>query len=173
LLLDCGDGREEYLEILFALLEKEKVEKLNVVVTHSHLDHVGGLVAILERQMPASRLISFTDGQIFKFDSTESKHLEAEDCSKVYRKDRIKDTTAGPGQHTIEAPPNPREIQGFHTPGHKDDHFVFVYGDVLFSGDCVLGDGSSTTFNDLSQYMKSLERVLSLVHRFSCIVRGR
>lgn len=52
------------------------------------------------------------------------------------------------------------------TPGHADDHFVFLTADgVCFSGDLVLGTGSSFVPPDggsLSAYMDSLARVREL-----------
>ena len=52
------------------------------------------------------------------------------------------------------------------TPGHADDHFVFLTRDgVCFSGDLVLGTGSSFVPPDggsLSAYMDSLARVREL-----------
>lgn len=52
------------------------------------------------------------------------------------------------------------------TPGHADDHFVYLTGDrVCFSGDLVLGSGSSFVPPDggsLAAYMDSLIRVREL-----------
>jgi glyoxylase-like metal-dependent hydrolase (beta-lactamase superfamily II) len=47
-------------------------------------------------------------------------------------------------------------------PGHSRDHFGFVLGDVLFSGDAVLGEGSvfiSSYPGALSSYLEALERL--------------
>ncbi len=58
-------------------------------------------------------------------------------------------------------------ISAVHTPGHSPDHFVFfVPGtDALFTGDAVLGRGTSVIDppeGDLGAYMKSLERMAGL-----------
>ena len=46
-------------------------------------------------------------------------------------------------------------------PGHCEDHYGFVVAEdaALISGDCILGCGT-TTFNNLSEYMESLQKVL-------------
>lgn len=45
-----------------------------------------------------------------------------------------------------------------HTPGHADDHLCFRIGNVLFTGDHIIG-GSSVMVEDLGSYMASLEKV--------------
>lgn len=50
------------------------------------------------------------------------------------------------------------ELLVIHTPGHSDDHLCFRAGDVLFSGDHVIG-GSSVMIEDLGAYLRSLEKV--------------
>lgn len=45
-----------------------------------------------------------------------------------------------------------------YTPGHADDHLCFRLGNVLFTGDHIMG-GSSVMVDDLSPYMASLRRL--------------
>jgi glyoxylase-like metal-dependent hydrolase (beta-lactamase superfamily II) len=48
------------------------------------------------------------------------------------------------------------------TPGHSADHVAFLYGGVAFSGDAVLGQGSSLIIpfpGALTAYLESLERL--------------
>ena len=49
------------------------------------------------------------------------------------------------------------------TPGHAQDHLVFYLKeeDTLFSGDCVLGEGS-VVFEDLLSYLQSLNKIIGL-----------
>ena len=53
------------------------------------------------------------------------------------------------------------------TPGHARDHVVFVWSDVCFCGDLILGEGSTIVppaafGGSLTDYMDSLERVREL-----------
>lgn len=45
-----------------------------------------------------------------------------------------------------------------HTPGHADDHLCFRVGDVLFTGDHIMG-GSSVMVEDLGAYLSSLRKL--------------
>ena len=45
-----------------------------------------------------------------------------------------------------------------HTPGHADDHLCFRAGNVLFTGDHIMG-GSSVMVDDMGSYLRSLEKL--------------
>jgi glyoxylase-like metal-dependent hydrolase (beta-lactamase superfamily II) len=45
-----------------------------------------------------------------------------------------------------------------HTPGHSDDHLCFRAGDVLFTGDHIMG-GSSVMVEDMGPYLSSLQKL--------------
>ncbi len=49
-------------------------------------------------------------------------------------------------------------LEVVHTPGHADDHLCFRVGNVLFSGDHIIG-GSSVMVEDLGSYLESLRRL--------------
>lgn len=49
-------------------------------------------------------------------------------------------------------------LEVVHTPGHSDDHLCFRAGDVLFSGDHIIG-GSSVMVDEMGPYMASLEKL--------------
>ena len=53
------------------------------------------------------------------------------------------------------------------TPGHTEDHLCFVSGTIMFSGDLILGEGSTIVppadqGGSLGKYMDSLRRVQGL-----------
>lgn len=65
------------------------------------------------------------------------------------------------------------EISALHTPGHMGNHLCFVWGDVIFSGDHVMGWAStlvSPPDGDMTDYMVSLERLARAGAR--CLMPG-
>lgn len=52
-------------------------------------------------------------------------------------------------------------LQAIYTPGHSDDHLCFLSGDVLFTGDHIMG-GSSVLITDAMSYMDSLQKLTEL-----------
>lgn len=48
------------------------------------------------------------------------------------------------------------------TPGHADDHLAFIAGDVAFTGDAVLGEGSVFVIGALAAYLAALESLRAL-----------
>lgn len=50
------------------------------------------------------------------------------------------------------------EVQVVHTPGHADDHLCFRTGNVLFTGDHIMG-GSSVMVEKMGPYLDSLKKL--------------
>ncbi|MDH3189171.1 MAG: MBL fold metallo-hydrolase [Acidimicrobiia bacterium] len=73
----------------------------------------------------------------------------------------------GPGPHFrpdivlvdgASVPLGDTQIEVIHTPGHADDHLCFRVGDVLFSGDHIIG-GSSVMVETMGPYLDSLKKL--------------
>jgi ribonuclease/clavin/mitogillin len=145
LLLDTSEpNKKDYIDLLEQVLKEEKASISDIVISHWHADHIGGLKDIRERKLvddccrvwkfprndaaenfDALGLLKLTDEQTFNVD---------EDVFKIY-----------------------------HTPGHTTDHAIIfnTRKNIVFSADCILGEGTAV-FEDLYDYMRSLERILSL-----------
>ena len=56
----------------------------------------------------------------------------------------------------------PGPLHPLHTPGHHTDHLAYILGDVAFTGDAVLGEGSVFIYPDpgaLASYLDGLRRL--------------
>jgi len=144
ILLDPGQGEERYLAVLESALERCGCTGIQeIVVTHAHHDHMGGVASVLER---------FGTLGVSKkpWPGTDEKYgvaIRAIDDGAVIR-------TEG------------ATLRAIHTPGHSPDHLCFMIDEerALVSGDNVLGVGTAVIpldTGDLLDYMGSLERVLA------------
>jgi glyoxylase-like metal-dependent hydrolase (beta-lactamase superfamily II) len=108
-------------------------------VTHWHADHIGGVPGVLKR-------------------------LQIEKTCQILKgksdRDTISSTSVSDG-HEIQA--EGATVKLIHSPGHTDDHFAafLVEENALFSGDCVLGEGSAV-FENLRQLLSSLQMFVNL-----------
>ena len=143
ILLDTGDGRPEFLPVLAEALEAAgDIEIQEIVLTHGHPDHVGG-VASVQAEHGALRVSKMAHAA---FD--DPFDLEVHEIGEG---DRIQTEGA--------------TLRALHTPGHAPDHICFVLEEeqAIFTGDNVLGIGTTVIppgSGDLGQYMNSLERLL-------------
>nr|XP_020666961.1 endoribonuclease LACTB2 [Pogona vitticeps] len=107
ILVDTGEPSvPEYITCLKQALNEFSISIQEILVTHWHHDHVGGISDIC-KHIPSSKVL--------------------------------------------------------YTPGHTDDHMALhlIEENAIFSGDCILGEGTAV-FEDLHDYMKSLEKLLEM-----------
>jgi glyoxylase-like metal-dependent hydrolase (beta-lactamase superfamily II) len=143
ILLDAGEpNNQDYLNHLKAFLDIEKLCLSHIIVTHHHMDHLGGVPSILDH------LKIRGDCRVFKY-------ARADDPDEGMELHSLKD---GDEIHTEGA-----TLKMYHTPGHTEDHLsaVLMEENALFSGDCLLGEGTAV-FENLRKLMNSLMFYLEL-----------
>jgi ribonuclease/clavin/mitogillin len=142
ILVDTGDGRPAYLPVLERALERGGCAIQEIVLTHGHPDHQGGVARVLERFGP----LRVSKLPCALYDAPGAFDLTAIADGSVIR-------TEG------------ATLRAIHTPGHAEDHLCFALEEdhALFSGDNVLGVGTTVIpgrGGSLAEYMKSLDRML-------------
>jgi glyoxylase-like metal-dependent hydrolase (beta-lactamase superfamily II) len=139
--VDPGPADPAHIERVRAAAE-ERGGIGGVVLTHSHLDHTDGVEML----------------------GGELAHGSAEGVDEI-------EALLGSGQRAASSEQQAAfEVGPFQvvpTPGHAVDHVVFVWSDVCFCGDLVLGEGSSIVppesgGGSLSDYMRSLDAVAAV-----------
>ena len=149
ILLDPGQGVPGYLPVLERAMQRAGCQRLQeIVLTHGHPDHIGGVRSVRERFGPL-RVSKFPWPEVDA--GFADLQLQPLGDGAVLRSEGA-------------------TLRGVHTPGHAPDHLCFVLEEehALFSGDNVLGVGTTVIPNqngDLGQYLRSLETQLELAPR--------
>jgi glyoxylase-like metal-dependent hydrolase (beta-lactamase superfamily II) len=159
ILIDTGDGNTKYLTILRQVCKLHQVEEItDVLLTHSHFDHMGGILGIKELFPNVKIWKHFPKGargdKFLTISNQESLLLDLHNL-----RDGAEFRTFG------------AKLRAEYTPGHIDDHMCFWMEEekqrqsnenskrlILFSGDCVLGSGSCV-FDNLNDLMLSFEKL--------------
>lgn len=143
-LIDAGTGEPQHLEALERALDGARLAQ--VLVTHSHIDHASGAMAIAER-MPHVRFLKMP--------------WPDEDVAWRVRWHPLTDgEMVAAGDSALAA---------IHTPGHSPDHLCFWHpesrqlfgGDLAWKGSTVVIPSSHG--GDVAAYLASLERILQLL----------
>jgi len=144
ILLDPGQGMPGYLDVLERAMARAGCDAIQeIVLTHGHVDHIGGVAQVLERFGP----LRVSKLPWPEFDRACPVPLTPIGDGAVVR-------TEG------------ATLRAVHAPGHAPDHLCFVLEEegALFSGDNVLGVGTTVIpdgSGDLHDYLASLERLLA------------
>src|SRR5882757_2472704 len=145
ILLDTGQGVAIYIDLLEAAVKElsNSIELDRIVLTHAHVDHLGGVKQVTERfgEMPVLKM------------PWEGHDAPAGAITQI--------------GHDAVVQTDGVTMRAVHTPGHAPDHLCYYLEEerALFTGDVVLGAGTTVIpddTGDLGQYMDSLQRLLEL-----------
>ena len=164
LVIDPGDDIDEVL----VLIRKHNLQIKQIVITHAHIDHVGGAMK-LRAATGAPILLNQNDDALLKMLDIQATWIGVPAPGKV-EIDRSVTTgeTVAAGQHTAQI---------LHTPGHTEGsiclYFVaekkLIAGDTLFAGSIGRTDlpGGST-----QKIMRSLHDTVLALPEETVVVPG-
>eukprot|EP01062_Namystynia_karyoxenos_P032481 TRINITY_DN23978_c0_g1_i1.p1 TRINITY_DN23978_c0_g1~~TRINITY_DN23978_c0_g1_i1.p1 ORF type:complete len:353 (+),score=113.93 TRINITY_DN23978_c0_g1_i1:83-1060(+) len=154
ILIDTGEGRAEYVGVLQRALRESGTERIaEVVLTHWHGDHIGGVRGLMPvLGAPRVRKLIPTEAEAAwegEGSANPDELLRGVDITPLSDGDVLRCEGA--------------TLRVLHTPGHATDHVVLYLEEdrSLFTGDNVLGTGTPV-FRDLPLYLASLRRMLEL-----------
>ena len=156
--IDTAYGKDEEVKAhLDCWRARGKPEIAGIVLTHRHIDHIGG----------ASRLLKVTGGEII-CSAVEKEPIEKElNGFKVGR-------PVGDGE-TLDL--GGVTVEFIHTPGHTFGSLCVYYREhgLLFTGDTILGSTAtviSPDHGDMTQYLDSLQKLLGYESQMICPGHG-
>ncbi len=155
--IDPGPSDPRHLEAILRAVSATGTLRA-ILVTHAHLDHSPLARPLAEAS--GAPIMGFGDaqaGRSARMDALAASGLVGggEGVDHGFRPD----TCLADGQ-VIEI--GAQHLRAIWTPGHFGNHLCFAWGDVIFSGDHVMGWSStlvSPPDGDLSAYMRSLDRL--------------
>lgn len=155
--IDPGPQSDQHLEAILAAVQPGQSVS-HILVTHSHLDH-SPLAAALQARTGAP-ILAFGDAQAGRSPVMQSLARDGlagggEGLDHGFTCDQ----SLADGAQVIG---DDWQLQVLHTPGHIGNHLCFAAGDLLFSGDHVMGWASSLVSppdGDLTDFMASCRRL--------------
>ncbi|XP_006614114.1 endoribonuclease LACTB2 [Apis dorsata] len=153
ILIDTTEKKtaNNYIKLLYKVLEEEKATIEHLLITHWHIDHLGAVNSVLNMLKTINTKIKST---VWKFprtpDDKNSRNME-----NLFKWEKLTD------KQIVKVEGAKLVVE--YTPGHASDHASFMMedGKILFSGDCILGEGTAV-FEDLNTYIATLKKMLTM-----------
>lgn len=175
LFIDSGFPDDDALAVRFGYLDEHPELRLtHIVLTHHHFDHSSG--APTYRDRTGAKIAMHEDDVRFlenpREEAPQDIEIDAEEIDEERRKRyeawmaEAKRATPDLRLHdSDEIAVGAKKIVAVHTPGHTWGHLCLYLPDerLMFTGDCVLGVGTSAVppppYGDMGAYIESLRRL--------------
>ena len=161
-IVDPGGADEELLDYI----NEKNAKTIEIMLTHGHFDHVGG-IPYLFKHYNVSKIYIHKNDSFYLGKGAKEKHIE---CFAPIRMDRYIRAMKGEFPEATDYVFEGDEVNGFrvlHTPGHTEGSVCYYRSEenILFSGDTLFRRSRGRT--DLlggneEELMKSLKRLITL-----------
>ena len=144
--IDPGPDLEDHVDALIAAMAGRKL--VAILCTHTHRDH-----------SPASRALAKATGAPIIGCAPLALETVGPRADAAFDGDYAPDRVLEDGE-SIDV--DGRQVTAVATPGHTSNHLCFAYGDVLFTGDHVMGWSTTVVVppdGEMAAYMASLEKL--------------
>lgn len=144
-MIDPGPELAEHLQALGGIVGDRELR--GIVLTHHHWDH-SDLLKTVDDWAPQT--------PVFAVDSRFARFVPALETDDLHGDDAVLEF----------GPAGTDRIQLIPTPGHTLDSISVLFGSVLFSGDTVLGRGTTVIMHgdgSVEKYLDSLTRLRAMV----------
>ena len=160
ILIDTGSGGSgEYIAHLKEVLTNNQTSVQEILVTHWHPDHVGGILDVVKGLGDAGNytlvvIIIILNHSIMTILTMVTQITGNVRISKLPQEGISEEIGGHTATHKYNFLKDGDEIttegatlKVYHTPGHTTDHMVLYLKEenAVFSGDCILGQGTAVS----------------------------
>ncbi|KAI9569034.1 beta-lactamase-like protein [Boletus coccyginus] len=191
-LIDTGEGRPGYIPLLESALghgigdanaESQRQHVSDIIISHWHPDHVGGLFSVLNllKGLWETRNASlpFQPPRIHKFPLKSLPDERFQHAIQSIEPGMYAPSPSGSLFHDLRdgqsfpistASDPGASFQVIFSPGHTEDSIALFFPSehVLYTADSVLGQGTAV-FEDLGTYLSTLRSLLSFLDKDTAI----